>query len=252
MTASTMTFGQARRQLASHQKTAKGAPPYSRFVNRPMGRWFAAGAFVLGATPNQVTLASAACSAAGIAIIAAVTTSVWSATVAVVLLVIGYGLDSADGQLARLRGGGSRAGEWLDHTVDAAKISSLHLALAIALYRFGAVDPVWLLVPLGFTVTANVLFFSWILRDLMLAGTELNTNRAAGDEAPSVVGSLVRLLEDYGVLMLVVALLPATTVFLGAYGVLFGWSVVMTVLGLPRRFAAIDRVTRPGGTGEGV
>ncbi len=106
-----MTFTTARRDLARHQKTAKGAPPYSRFVNRPLGRVLAAAASITSASPNQITMTSAACSAAGIALIATVDPSALSALVVVGLLILGYGLDSADGQLARLRGGGSPGGE---------------------------------------------------------------------------------------------------------------------------------------------
>jgi phosphatidylglycerophosphate synthase len=64
---------------------------------------------------------------------------------------VGYAFDAADGQLARLRGGGSLAGEWLDHMIDAAKVSSLHVAVAISVYRWFAWAIGWVLVPLGFT-----------------------------------------------------------------------------------------------------
>ena len=43
------------RRLAAAQKGAAGAPAYSRFVNRPLGRLFAALAFHAGLTPNAVT-----------------------------------------------------------------------------------------------------------------------------------------------------------------------------------------------------
>lgn len=236
-------FSEARRELAAHQKTRRGAPPYSRFVNRPAGRVLAAAASVTKATPDQVTLLSAACSAGGIAIIAVFSPSIVTAIASVALLVLGYALDSADGQLARLRGGGSPAGEWLDHTVDAAKITSLHLAVLLALHRADDLPSIhWLLVPLGFTLTAGVLFFSWILRDVLVAGTEVSTNRRDDGQAPSVVASLGRALEDYGVLMLVLLTLPATRLFLICYSVLFAWSVLMVVVALPRRFRAIAAV----------
>lgn len=235
------TFTEARATLSSHQKTQKGAPPYSRFVNRPFGRVLAAAAFTIGATPNQVTMASAACSAAAIALMAMVDPTPVIAVLIVALLVLGYALDSADGQLARLRGGGSPAGEWLDHTVDATKIVAIHLAVAVSLYRFGDISTDrWLLMPLGFAITATVLFFSWILRDLMLAGTDIATNRVDDGTSHSALASLARVLEDYGVLMICMLLLPWTDAFLIVYGVLFAWSVLMCVLALPRRFAALN------------
>ncbi len=209
---------------------------------------FAAGGYVLGLGPNQVTMLSAACSAAGIAVIAIVDPSPVSAVVSVALLVIGYGLDSADGQLARLTGTGSKAGEWLDHTVDATKIVSLHLALLISLYRFGDLDSeAWLLLPMAFAVTSSVLFFSWILRDLLLAGTEFSTNRRDDGRSSSVVASLSRVLEDYGVLMFVLLALPATGVFLALYTTLFAWSAFMFVVAIPKRFRTIAANAPEGG-----
>jgi len=128
------TFAQTLARLGGAQKGALGAPAYSRFVNRRMGRFLAAVAFHAGLTPNAVTAISAAFSAAGIALLALVSPS-WPMGAAVtVCLVVGYALDSADGQLARLRGGGSPAGEWLDHMVDATKVVSMPLALGLGFY----------------------------------------------------------------------------------------------------------------------
>ncbi len=236
-----MSFTSAWRELGSHQKTAKSAPPYSRFANRPLGRILAAAAFGVGLNPTQVTLISALCTASGIATIASVEPSVLSTFVAVVLLVLGYALDSADGQLARLLNGGTPGGEWLDHTIDAAKIPSLHLAVLVSLFRFGDLsNENWLLVPIGFTITSSVLFFSFILRDHMLKGFPASTNRRADGERHSVWGSIGRALEDYGILMLSILLLPSTDGFIVVYTVLFTWSLLMVAIALPRRFNAVN------------
>lgn len=241
-----MSFSEARATLAAHQKTAKGAPPYSRFINRRLGRVLAAGSYVAGLTPDQVTILSGLATGAGLVLIATLEPSVLTAILVVALLVLGYALDSADGQLARLRGGGSKAGEWLDHTFDSAKVVAIHLAVLISLYRFGELDDEWLLlIPIAFAITNTVLFFSWVLRDLLLAGTEVATNAVAGDESPSVVTSLLRALEDYGVLMLVLLLLPNTTAFLIAYGALAAWSAAMTAAAIPRRYLALRRHGAP-------
>src|SRR6185436_886779 len=108
----------------------------SRFVNRKIGRVLAAGSYQLGLTPNAVTGISALFSAAAIAIIACLSPSVGVGVLVAVLLLLGYAFDSADGQLARLRGGGSPAGEWLDHVVDSIKVVALHLAVLIGWFRF--------------------------------------------------------------------------------------------------------------------
>ena len=68
--ASGETVTQTVRRLAGAQKGAQGAPAYSRFVNRPLGRVLAALAFHAGLTPNAVTAVSAVWTAAGIALVA--------------------------------------------------------------------------------------------------------------------------------------------------------------------------------------
>ena len=113
--ASPPTIAENIRALSRAQKSKAGAPLYSRIINRPAGRVLAAIAHRLGATPDQVTVLSALCTYSGIALIALWRPTVVSAVATALLLMFGYALDAADGQLARLRHGGSKAGEWLDH-----------------------------------------------------------------------------------------------------------------------------------------
>jgi hypothetical protein len=63
-------FGAAYQRLRNAQKRTPGAPAYSLYVNRPLGRVLAAGAYQLGLTPNQVTYLSALFSLAGIVLLA--------------------------------------------------------------------------------------------------------------------------------------------------------------------------------------
>jgi hypothetical protein len=102
------SFRDTLRRLAGAQKPpAAGSPAYSRFVNRRLGRLLAATCHRLGLTPNQVSMVSAAFSATGIVLVALVRPTVaWSVAISAAL-VLGYAFDSADGQVARLRGGGS-------------------------------------------------------------------------------------------------------------------------------------------------
>ena len=130
----TMTFSGAYAALRSAQKPNRGAPPYSRLVNRRAGRVLAALAYRLQRTPDQVTMASALVSLVALVLFAAIAPNAWLGPVVTVLLLVAYALDSADGQLARLRGGGSAAGEWLDHVVDAAKLVAFHSAILISVY----------------------------------------------------------------------------------------------------------------------
>src|SRR5215213_8858275 len=130
------SFRESLYRLKSAQKSSRGAPIYSRVVNRPLGRLFAALAHKVGLSPNDVTAVSAVCTFTGIVFLALLPPSWSTALLVATLLVLGYALDAADGQLARLRGGGTLAGEWLDHVIDSFKIATLHLAMLVSVFRF--------------------------------------------------------------------------------------------------------------------
>ena len=212
-------------QLSRAQKPSAGTPAYSRFVNRRIGRVFAAAAFLGKRTPNQVSLASGFCSLVGIVLLACVRPSLGLALVVTLLLVLGYGLDSADGQLARLRGGGSPLGEWLDHMIDAVKIVLLHSAVLISFYRFDAFDnDLVLLVPLAYVCSSSVLFFGLILID------QLRRRHGAGgapnERGDSVVKSLLIAPTDYGVLCLVFLAFGTPSLFVVLYGALLALNLL--------------------------
>ena len=225
--------GRTVRRLAAAQKGSKGAPAYSRFVNRPLGRLLAALAYRLGLTPDAVTGLSACVTFTGIAVVALAPAAGWSAVVACLALVLGYALDAADGQLARLRGGGSPAGEWLDHMVDATKIVCLHLAVAIWLYRATDLDVRWVLVPFAFTVAASVHFFGMILTEQLRR--RLSGAAGAGSHS-STLRSLAVLPTDYGVLCLAFALLATPRAFLAVYAVLGAGTAAYTLLAAVKWF----------------
>ncbi len=211
--------------LERHQKTAKGAPAYSRFVNRRLGRHLAALAHVRGATPDQLTAISAGCSLLGIAVLAVLPVTVASAVLITASLVLGYAFDSADGQLARLTGTGSPAGEWLDHVVDAVKIVLLHAAVLLSLARTD-LRRGWLLVPLCYLCVASSWFFAMILTD-QLRRQRRGPVAPRSTAGPALLRSLLALPADYGVTCLLFLLLPWTQVFLGAYlAMLLGTSAI--------------------------
>jgi phosphatidylglycerophosphate synthase len=212
-------------QLSRAQKPSAGTPAYSRFVNRRIGRVFAATAYLGKRTPNQVSLASGFCSLAGIVLLACVRPSLGLALVVTLLLVLGYGLDSADGQLARLRGGGSPLGEWLDHMIDAVKIVLLHSAVLISFYRFDAFDnDLVLLIPLAYVCCSSVLFFGLILIDqLRRRHGPASTPNERGD---SVVKSLLIAPTDYGVLCLVFLAFGTPSLFVVLYGALLALNLL--------------------------
>lgn len=251
----TMSYREALHTLKSRQKSGKGAPAYSRFVNRRLGRHLAAAAYQARLTPNAVTALSGLCSFTGIALLALLPPSLPLAFAVTAALVLGYALDSADGQLARLRGGGSRSGEWLDHMIDAVKISSLHLAVLIFLFRAGVpADRAWLLIPIGFTVVAAVSFFGMILNDQLRRASGLASGQdAAADpgRSASALRSLLVVPTDYGVLCLIFLLLAWPAAFFVGYGVLFAGSAGYLLLAAVKWFRdmrALDRSAPPAPT----
>ncbi|MER7464795.1 CDP-alcohol phosphatidyltransferase family protein [Streptomyces sp. NPDC097981] len=237
-------FGTALQELRGAQKSAKGVSLYSRFVNRPAGRYLAAASHALGLTPNQVTLVSAAFSFAAIAAVALAAPS-WGLGVAVwAALAVGFAFDSADGQLARLRGGGSAAGEWLDHVVDCAKLTALHTCVLIAFHRFpdayGTSGDGWLLVPLGFQFASVVTFFGGLLTE------KLKPRPAPGSPAaaPSTVRAVALLPVDYGVFCLVFLVLGGGALFRWAYAGLGAFAVLFLAAFLAKWFRELSAVPR--------
>jgi phosphatidylglycerophosphate synthase len=212
------TVSTALEALAGAQKPPHGTPAYSRFVNRPLGRRFAARAAAWSWSANVVSALSAACSVLAIAVLVGAGSSVLTGLVVAVLLVLGYALDSADGQVARLTGTGSLFGEWLDHMIDCAKTTALHLAVAVHLARFTDFPAIWLLVPALYCLVANVLFFGMVLVDQLRRST--GTPKASSPGSLSVLRSLAILPSDYGALCLVFVALGWPTVFLGLYFVM--------------------------------
>ncbi len=233
------------RRLGAAQKGATGAPAYSRFVNRPLGRLFAALAFHAGLTPNAVTGLSATATATGIALLVLVPPSLVSGFAVAGCLVLGYGLDAADGQLARLRGGGSPAGEWLDHMVDAVKLLSLHLTVLVGLHLSGAVEAgALLLVPLGYCVADGALFFAMMLNEAMRAQHGAATRAQSPVAGQSLRRSLSSLPTDYGVLALSFLLWGIPAAFVSVYAVLFLATVAHLGLGSVKWFREMGRLSR--------
>lgn len=229
-------------RLSSAQKSNRGAPAYARWVNRPLGRHIAAVAYRLDRTPNQVTALSATLSLVGVGLIAVVSPDVWAGFVIAGTLLAAYAFDAADGQLARLRGGGSAAGEWLDHVVDCAKIATLHLAVVICWYRhFELQHEALLLVPLVFAAQASTFFFSIVLSEQLRRAASGTTPSALprSDEPAPVLRSLLVAPADYAVLCLAFVSLGAHSVFVAVYTALMVLNVLYLVGALPRWYREV-------------
>ena len=238
------TYREAIDGLSAAQKPNYGVPAYSRFVNRPAGRRLAAVAAVVGLTPSQVTVVSAVVSGTGIVLLATFDNSPALGVVVAAALALGYALDAADGQLARLTKAGSAAGEWLDHSVDAVKISALHLSVLIALYRFAEVaDVEWYLVPIVFEVVAVSRFSSMLLID------QLRRSAPTGTVVPPNESSLVRswlaLVIDYGALCLLFVTWGHVGLFLVLYSLMCAGNLVYFVAASVKQYRELASRTRP-------
>lgn len=239
-------FGDSYQRLKAAQKSGKGSPLYSRLVNRPAGRVLAAVAHNLGLTPNAVTAISAVCTYAAILGLFVLPPTTTAAAAITAGLVLGYALDAADGQLARLRGGGSLAGEWLDHVIDSGKVASLHLGVAVMMFRWYDLAAPWLLMPIAFSIFGVIHFFGMLLTEFMTRLTYAGRQRevpAAG--AANTLVSALKLPTDYGLLCLVFAFLAIPPVFLVAYGLLglatAGYTLMVLVVWY-RRARSLDSV----------
>ena len=240
-----VSFGEALVALGGAQKhAARGAPAYSRFVNRRLGRVLAAGAAVLGLSPNAVTAISALFTAAGIVVLAWAPLSTLTGVAVAALLLVGYAFDSADGQLARLQGTGSPAGEWLDHVVDSVKVSALPLGLFVALVRADVATP-WLAVPLAAAVVQPVVFFTMILTEQLRRAHGVVPLAAPGGGPRSWLRPMLALPTDYGVQCLVFLLLGVPPVFLVVYAATIAATAVFLVLACLKWYRELRSLTAP-------
>lgn len=213
------------------QKSGAGVPAYTRWVNRRLARGVAASAAALGLSPNAVTMISAGLSAVGLAIMIVVEPSWWSALATGALLAAGYVFDSADGQVARLTGTSSPAGEWLDHVVDAIRTPAIHLTVAVAVLLHRP-DLIWLaVIAVLFTLMSVGQFMSQILAEQLVRNTGGEAAEASGSRK-----SLLLLPTDTGVLCWSFVFWAAPPLFLVVYGALFLINTVHSAASMRRKY----------------
>ncbi|GHD45396.1 CDP-alcohol phosphatidyltransferase family protein [Mycetocola manganoxydans] len=233
------TFRSALTELSSAQKSKKGVSLYSRFVNRPLGRVLAAALHQAGVGPNQVTLLSAFSTGAGLAVLVSQEATFLTGVVVAALLVLGFALDSADGQVARLSGRSSPAGEWLDHVVDAAKMVAVHACVLVAAWFHAPHQAGWLVIPLAFQLVATVMFAGGTLVELLTRSLPAG-NPHLGTASP--LRAVALLPADYGVLALCFLLWGTPVVFQTAYATLFVANAIILVLLLAKWFRELRSV----------
>jgi phosphatidylglycerophosphate synthase len=227
--------------LGAAQKPGAGVPAYMRWVNRRLARPLAAAAVAAGLVANAVSVLSALVSATGLALLMACPPS-WGLGLGVAgLLALGFALDSADGQVARVTGTGSPAGEWLDHVIDAVRTPAIHLAVLVALLAHHRVESGWLAVPLLYTLVSVGIFMSQILAEQLRRATLATRPPAVVPSPPAPPGagvrrSLLLLPTDFGLLCWVFALWGDAPLFLGGYALLLFVNGVHFPLSARRRY----------------
>ena len=230
---SRLSSAEARRALASAQKAGAGVPAYLRWVNRPLGGKAAVVAATWGGSPNGVTALSALLGAIGVGILAGFPTW-WAGPVSAVLLLLGYVLDSADGQLARIQGRGGPAGEWLDHVVDGVRAPLVHIAVAVHLLRSDAA--LWLVLVAGLF---SVLVSGWFLSQLLAEKLLPKTPRTGEDAGRGILESFVKQPQDPSTTYVILAFIGLPVVFAVLYTALFAWHVLIFAGSLRRKYAQL-------------
>jgi phosphatidylglycerophosphate synthase len=218
-------------ELRLAQKSPRGTAAYSRHVNRPAARRVAAVLNVASFTPNMATAVSALLSAAGLVLVAVMRPTPSVGVMVALLLAAGYVMDSVDGQLARLRGGGSLSGEMLDHAVDCVKTVGIHLAVLISWFRFPPIGgPAWLLVPIGFQIVDVLSFFGLVTMPLLRRlhdNSDLMAQSSSGLRPEHPLRRWALLPTDYGIFCWMFVLLGWPLLFVIAYGAMFIVNVVV-------------------------
>lgn len=231
-------YQEALAGLRAAQKPGQGVPAYTRWVNRPLARFAAARAAADGLTANGVTGVSAALSATGLAVLVAAPPTPLTGLVVAVFLAAGYVMDSADGQVARLTGTGSPAGEWLDHVVDSVRTPAIHLAAMASWLLHGGPDgtaPALLVVlPVLFVLVETGQFMSQILAEQLR-----RRDRVAGPSAGGPLRSFLNLPTDAGLTCWIFVLWGFPAVFLPAYAALLAALAAISAVSMRRKYVGL-------------
>lgn len=233
-----LSFAESMRRLDAAQKPGAGVPAYTRWVNRRAARFLCAAAERVGTTPSAVSVLSILVTLTGLgAFLALHRTPLLAGLIAAVLLALGYALDSADGQLARLQHSSSIQGEWLDHTLDAVRLPTVHLTIGAGFLLQGS--PVLAIIATVFSVVSSAAFLSQNLGGMLRDRSQTDRSRVRSHQ------SWLLLPADPGVLCWVFVLWAALPLFGAIYLVLFVANVLHVTASTRRRWRELGRGVRP-------
>ena len=215
---------------------------YTAKINRPLARYVAAASASVGISADAVTLISFGLHLVGVLLIATSGMGMAAAVGAYLLLAVAYVLDSADGQAARLTNTASRAGEWLDHTVDIVKLVTFHAAIGYHLLgpqgASFSVQSTFIVVAVAITSQAS-LFLGQTLYNHM------SKSAPPASRAKSDGGSLSRLALfplDWGITVMIVLIIPAREPFAVLYPVFTLWLLLATLAKSVRYYSLLRRI----------
>jgi len=196
-----MGFKSNYKELANTQKNASGTPAYTLFVNRGLGRVLASYLVTQNASPNTITLVSFAMTISAFLSVFWVENVVFlHSLIIVILLILAFGLDSADGQMARLLKIQSAKGEWLDHTLDAIKIPMGHGVAMFIIMKHNDVNSKWLIFYLAVICLHGSLLLGGLLYGKLIAKKEIQAQPHINSSI--LVRSILTLPLDYGTFIL--------------------------------------------------
>jgi phosphatidylglycerophosphate synthase len=204
-------------KLSRAQKRSDVALPYTLWINRPIGRFFAVIAHKLSLTPNFVSFISLLFSVIGFLYLILIQDKEIIPTIfGVSILLFAYALDSADGQLARLTNIKGPSGEWLDHTADSIKTPMFHLSVFLVIYQIeGGLNLQVMIFFLMISAFASGKFFSSEIKEKMMA------NREKVNPGGGYIRSFLLAPFDYGFLCFIFILAPFNLL----YPVYFFWGI---------------------------
>lgn len=215
------SFAQSFSELRLAQKAKKGVPLYSLYINRPAGRVVAAALRNSAITPNQVTITGAVLTYGALLWLAFGAGADAGSAVVGLVLAVGFVLDSADGQLARLQGRSSKLGEWLDHVLDSGRIVVLHGSVFCFLLRTSTLPVLPIAVLCGvFLLASSTIFFAGSLFDQLIRNAATAPSTGSRGTAASLKRSVLMLPVDYGTTCLLLVTVPWARFFLPGYAAL--------------------------------
>lgn len=211
--------------LGRYQKSGPGTPAYTRYVNRFFGRVLTALVSIFNISPNSVTLISGIITYSAFILLLIIDLTIVYSIGFVFLLIVGYALDSVDGQLSRLKKQGSNFGEWFDHTLDAIKIPLGHATAILLIVTSLEVNEYYLIYFLVILSVSGGVFLSGILKSKLIKTDSNKTNQ----NNDSFIKSILMLPVDYGTFMLLFIFAFDISLFLVAYLI---WSLFYIVISM--------------------